>query len=56
MRCKERSKCIKDYRKRKCWLKWQLCGGCGVRAHPEEYHKRVISRVAKSGGFCYGKR
>ena len=51
MRCKDCGKCIKEWRKRKCWVKWQLCGMCGVNAHPEAYCNKTIACVNGKGYY-----
>ena len=44
MRCKNCLRTSKSsYRKTaKCWKKWQLCGQCAVKLHPEEFSEAQI--------------
>ena len=44
MRCKNCPRTSKSsYRKTaKCWRKWQLCGQCAVKLHPEEFSEAQI--------------
>ena len=45
MRCKGENcnRCRKNkLNKAKCWSKWNLCGTCAVRKHPEEYKRNVV--------------
>ena len=45
MRCKNCPRTSKaSYRKTaKCWKKWQLCGQCAVKLHPEEFTEAQIA-------------
>lgn len=55
MRCKNCGTCEKEWRKRICWTKWQLCGECGVIEHPDFYHNRITG-IVNGKGFCKIKR
>ena len=52
LRCKNYTRCrniTASPQNKLCWRKWQLCGDCAVKEHPEAYSemytKKVLSKL-----------
>lgn len=48
MRCVNFDKCRNGTggsQKKKCWIKWRMCGQCAIQYHPEEYSDMYVQRV-----------